>query len=80
MEKIVNLRIEKLPEGAELATSEDLPGLVVQGDSIAETLESARDVARQLIEVQQEWARDAGARFPFPAVPATCRKAPCERS
>lgn len=58
MEKIISLHIEKLPEGAYLATSKDLPGLVVQGGSIAETLEFARDVARQLIEVQQEWARD----------------------
>lgn len=57
VEKIINLRIEKLPEGVYLATSKDLPGLVVQGGSIAETLESARDAARQLSEVHQEWAR-----------------------
>jgi len=63
MEKLINLHIEKLPEGAYLATSKDLPGLVVQGDSVAETLGFARDVARQLIEVQQEWARDADASF-----------------
>jgi len=62
MEKLINLRIEKLPEGVELATSEDLPGLVVQGDSVAETLEFARDVARQLNEVQQAWARASGRR------------------
>lgn len=65
MEKIISLHIEKLPEGAYLATSKDLPGLVVQGGTIAETLEFARDVARQLIEVQQEWARDAGAPAPI---------------
>lgn len=61
MEKIISLRIEKLPEGAYLATSRDLPGLVVQGGTIAETLDFARDVARQLIETRQEWTGDAGA-------------------
>ncbi|HEY9834331.1 MAG TPA: hypothetical protein V6D26_27510 [Stenomitos sp.] len=37
MEKIINLKIEKLPEGLYLATSEDLPWLVAQGQTIAET-------------------------------------------
>lgn len=44
------LQIESLDEGGYLATSEDLPGLVVQGRTIAETLEIAQDVARKLIE------------------------------
>ena len=50
MERIVNLHIEHLPEGVYLATSDDVPGLVVQGRTIAETLEIARDVAKKLIE------------------------------
>ena len=50
MEHIVNLHIEKLPEGVYLATSDDVPGLVAQGRTIAETLEIARDVAKKLIE------------------------------
>ncbi len=54
MEKIANLHIEKLPEGVYLATSDDIPGLVVQGRTIAETLEIARDVARKLLEAQNE--------------------------
>lgn len=45
MEKILNLQIEKLPEGVYLATSDELPGLVAQGRTITETLEIARDVA-----------------------------------
>ena len=49
MEKIVNLQIEKLPEGVYLATSDNLQGLVVQGNSITETIEIARDVAKKLI-------------------------------
>ena len=34
MERIVNLQIEKLPEGVYLATSDNIQGLVVQGNSI----------------------------------------------
>jgi predicted RNase H-like HicB family nuclease len=50
MEKIVNLHIERLPEGVYLATSDDIQGLLAQGRTIAETLEIARDVARVLLE------------------------------
>jgi predicted RNase H-like HicB family nuclease len=50
MEKLVNLQIEKLPEGVYLATSDNIQGLVVQGNSIVETIEIARDVAKKLIE------------------------------
>ena len=54
MEKILPLHIEKLPEGVYLATSESVQGLVAQGRTAAETLAIARDVARKLIEAQQE--------------------------
>jgi len=54
MELIVNLHIEKLPEGFVLATSDDIPGLVAQGRTVTETLEIARDVARRLLEAQAE--------------------------
>lgn len=54
MEKIATLHIEKLPEGVYLATSDDIPGLVVQGRTIVETLEIARDVAKKLLEAQNE--------------------------
>jgi predicted RNase H-like HicB family nuclease len=47
MEKIVNLHIEKLPEGYYLATTDDL-----QGRTITETLAIARDVAQKLLESQ----------------------------
>lgn len=50
MEQIVNLHIEKLPEGVYLATSDDVPGLVAQGRTLVETLDIARDVARRLME------------------------------
>lgn len=54
MEKILNVHIEKLPEGVFLATSLDLPGLVAQGRTVTETLEIARDVAKKLLEAMEE--------------------------
>jgi len=54
MEKFINLHIEKLPEGYYLATSEQIQGLVAQGRTISETIEIARDVAKKLIEAQNE--------------------------
>src|SRR5690606_119787 len=54
MEQIVHLQIQRLPEGAYLATSVDVPGLVAQGRTLVETLEIARDVARKLMEAHAE--------------------------
>ncbi|MEO1387359.1 MAG: DUF1902 domain-containing protein [Cyanobacteria bacterium J06634_6] len=54
MEQIATLHIEKLPEGVYLATSDDVPGLVAQGRTVAETIEIARDVAKKLMEAQAE--------------------------
>ncbi len=54
MEKIIKLKVEKLPEGVYLATSDDIQGLVAQGRTIAETLEIARDVAKKLLELQND--------------------------
>lgn len=52
MEKIIQIHLEKLPEGLYLATSDDIQGLVAQGRTVSETIEIARDVARKLIEEQ----------------------------
>ncbi|MBI4311804.1 MAG: type II toxin-antitoxin system HicB family antitoxin [Chloroflexi bacterium] len=49
-EAIISITIKALPEGVYLATSKDLPGLVVQGRTLAETLEFAQDVAAKLVE------------------------------
>lgn len=54
MEKLLNLHIEKLPEGFYLATSDTIQGLVAQGRTVSETIEIARDLARKLIEAQTE--------------------------
>jgi len=49
-EVLVNIHVEPLPEGGFLATSDDIPGLLAQGRTVAETLEVAQDVALGLIE------------------------------
>ena len=53
MEQIVNLHIERLPEGVYLATSDEVPGLVAQGHTVIEMLEIARDVAGKLLEARR---------------------------
>ena len=54
MEQIINIHVEKLPEGVFLATSQDVPGLVAQGRTVTEALEIARDVVRKLMEAKAE--------------------------
>lgn len=69
MEGTINIQIEKLPEGMYLATSEQVQGLVAQGRTIAETLEIARDVARILLESQQDnqtLINQVGDKFDYP--------------
>ena len=73
MEKLVNLHIEKLPEGFYLATSDDIQGLVAQGRTISETLEIARDIAKKLIEAQDDngvrsTLSEAHEKFDYPIV------------
>ena len=50
-EVVLNVKLEPLEEGGFLATSPDLPGLVVQGRTRAETIELAQANSRLLIEV-----------------------------
>lgn len=54
VERLINVHIEKLPEGYYLATSEALPGLVAQAESLTETLEIAQDVAKQILAAMAE--------------------------
>jgi len=49
-EYILSIKIEKIDEGAYLATSDALPGLVAEGRTVAETMEIAQDVARKIVE------------------------------
>ncbi len=50
-EIVLNVKLEALDEGGFLATSPDLPGLVVQGRTRAEAMELAQANARILMEV-----------------------------
>jgi len=54
-EALINIHIEPLDEGGYLATSEDVPGLIAQGRTVAETMEIARDVCRKLYESYLEY-------------------------
>ncbi|MCP4460163.1 MAG: DUF1902 domain-containing protein [Cytophagales bacterium] len=72
MERKIDIHLEKLPEGFYLATSNSLQGLVAQGRTISETLEIARDVAKKLLEGQEESAEilltEFGNEFDYPLV------------
>jgi len=50
----IHLKVSKLENGQYLAESDDIPGLVAQGRTIAETIEIAQDVARKLIDSYEE--------------------------
>ncbi|MDQ2711804.1 MAG: type II toxin-antitoxin system HicB family antitoxin [Acidobacteriota bacterium] len=52
MELAIGIHVEQLPGAVYLATSDELPVLVAQGRTVAETLETARDVARKLLEAR----------------------------
>ena len=74
MEKMINIHLERLPEGVYLATSDDIQGLVAQGRTVSETIEIARDVARKLIEEQGFPAAALGAvsdSFEYPLIVGT---------
>lgn len=72
MEHVINIHIEKLPEGGYLATSDDVQGLVAQGRTIQETLDIARDVTKKLLEAQSEAVAGslpvAGEGFDYPLI------------
>ena len=67
MELALRIQIEELPEGYFLATSDELPGLIAQGRTVAEALEIARDVARKLIDARLE-------RNEAPNLPSTAER------
>lgn len=68
MERMVKLHIERLPEGVYLATSDEVQGLVVQGRTVWETLEIARDVTRKLLEESGNLGENHLDSFDYPLV------------
>ena len=75
MEHMIQLHIEKLPEGMYLATSDEVQGLIAQGRTIQETIEIARDVAKKLIEAQagapSSHLQPVREAFDYPLIVAT---------
>jgi predicted RNase H-like HicB family nuclease len=74
MERVIQLHIEKLPEGVYLAASDEVQGLVAQGRTIQEAIEIARAVAKKLIEAQSNAGATlapAGEAFDYPLIVAT---------
>lgn len=57
MKTLIRLKIEKFSENNQeyfVATSDDLEGLVAEGKTIEEVIEIAQDVAKILLELEQE--------------------------
>jgi len=49
-ETAIRVRVRKSKGGRYLGTSPDVPGLVAEGRSVAETVEIAQGVARKIVE------------------------------
>ena len=52
LDAVVNISVRRLPEGVWLATSDDLPGLVVETDTRDEAINLSRELAIELMELQ----------------------------
>jgi predicted RNase H-like HicB family nuclease len=46
----IRLHVEPLEEGGYLATSPDVPGLVAEGRTVAETVEIAQGLTRRIVD------------------------------
>ena len=55
---VIRVHLEEQPEGGYTVTSPDVPELITEGETIAECLENAQEVAQLLYETYQEqgWA------------------------
>ena len=49
-EVAIRVRVETLRKGRYLGTSPDVPGLVAEGRTVAETVEIAQGLARKIVE------------------------------
>jgi predicted RNase H-like HicB family nuclease len=71
VERLINVHIEKLPEGYYLATSDALPGLIAQAPTLSETLDIAEDVAKQILAAMADRNQQIEC-FPLPADEFDC--------
>ena len=77
MEQIINVHIERRPEGVYLATTDEVPGHVAQGRTVTETPDIARDVARKRLETRTErqgppMLKESGDSFDYALVVGGC--------
>lgn len=50
----IDISVEPLEEGVFLATSKDLPGLIAEGETVEQTLETAQDLARIILKLHSD--------------------------
>ena len=58
----ITLEIQHLPEGPYWGTSPELPGLIVQAETVGEVVSLAPGIAKDLIEVMRETGQPLPAR------------------
>ncbi len=63
----ITLEIEKLAEGPFLGTSPELPGLIVQADTVEDVVSMAPAIAHDLIAVMLETNQALPAKIEFSA-------------
>jgi hypothetical protein len=61
----IAITVRQLPEGVWLAFSDDLPGLIVETDTRDETIDLARDMALDLIELRGDLPDRRNQQFAF---------------
>jgi predicted RNase H-like HicB family nuclease len=54
-EAAIRLHIEPLEEGGYVATSQDVPGLVAEGQTLVEVVEIAQRLTRAIAEIRNHW-------------------------
>jgi hypothetical protein len=62
---IATIHVKRLPEGVYLATSDDVPGLVVESDSRDQIIDLAQDLANELLDERGVPPHQRPAKFSF---------------
>jgi predicted RNase H-like HicB family nuclease len=62
---VITIIVRQLPEGVWLATSEDVPGLIVEADTRDEAIDLARSLALDLMELDGQLVDRNKQQFAF---------------
>jgi predicted RNase H-like HicB family nuclease len=62
---VITIIVRQLPEGVWLATSEDVPGLIVEADTRDEAIDLARSLALDLLELDGQLVDRNQQHFAF---------------